>query len=277
VDVDLEKFFDCVNHDILIDRLRKRIQDKAVICLIRSYLNAGIRKDGVVQKRYQGTPQGGPLSPLLANVLLDEVDHKLERLGHRFVRYADDCNIYVRSRKAGQRVMKWLTRQYERLHVKINKSKSAVASAFGRKFLGYSLWAAPKGVIKTAVSKKAIGTFKQRVRQLTRRSCGRSMVEVIEPLRRYLLGWKAYFWLAQTPRIFRELDEWIRHRLRTIQLKQWRCGKTIYRELKALGASEKVALLVAGNSRRWTRNSRYALNNVLTIAHFDRLGVPRLS
>lgn len=277
VDVDLEKFFDCVNHDILIDRLKKRIQDKAVIRLIRSYLNAGIMKDGVVQERYQGTPQGGPLSPLLANVLLDEVDHKLERLGHRFVRYADDCNIYVRSRKAGQRVMKWLTRQYERLHVKINKSKSAVASAFGRKFVGYSLWAAPKGVIKTAVSKKAIGTFKQRVRQLTRRSCGRSMVEVIEPLRRYLLGWKAYFWLAQTPRIFRELDEWIRHRLRTIQLKQWRCGKTTYRELKALGASEKVALLVAGNSRRWTRNSRYALNNVLTIAHFDRLGVPRLS
>lgn len=277
VDVDLEKFFDRVNHDILIDRLRRRIQDKAVIRLIRSYLNVGIMKDGVVQERHQGTPQGGPLSPLLANVLLDEVDRKLERLGHRFVRYADDCNIYVRSRKAGQRVMKWLTRQYDRLHLKINESKSAVASAFGRKFLGYHLWAAPKGVINTAVSRKALCTFKQRVRQLTRRSCGRSMAEVIELLRRYLLGWKAYFWLAQTPRIFRELDEWIRHRLRTIQLKQWRRGKTIYRELKALGASEKVALLVASNSRRWTRNSRYALNNVLTIAHFDRLGLPRLS
>ncbi len=277
VDVDLEKFFDRVNHDVLMSRLRQRIEDTGVIRLIRSYLNAGIMHGGVAAQREQGTPQGGPLSPLLANVLLDEVDRELERRGHRFVRYADDCNVYVRSQKAGQRVMALLRRLYDKLHLKINESKSAVASAFGRKFLGYSLWAAPKGAVRRAVSATARERFKQRIRQLTRRSGGRSMTELVEPLRRYVLGWKAYFGLAQTPRVWRELDEWLRHRLRAIQLKQWRRGKTIYRELLALGATAKVAQLVAGNSRRWWRNSRMALNNVLTIAYFDRLGVPRLS
>lgn len=173
--------------------------------------------------------------------------------------------------------MALLKRLYDRLHLKINESKSAVASAFGRKFLGYSLWAAPKGEVKRAVSKKARETFKRRIRQLTRRSGGRSVAEVVEALRRYVLGWKAYFGLAQTPKIWRELDEWMRHRMRTIQLKQWRRGTTIYRELRALGASEKVVLLVAKNSRRWARNSRMALNSELTIAYFDRLGMPRLS
>lgn len=277
VDVDLEKFFDRVNHDVLMSRLRKRIADAGVIRLIRSYLNAGIMNGGVVTERDQGTPQGGPLSPLLANVLLDEVDRELERRGHRFVRYADDCNVYVRSQKAGQRVMALLKRLYDKLHLKINESKSAVASAFGRKFLGYSLWAAPKGEVRRAVSVKARETYKQRIRQLTRRSGGRSMTELVEPLRRYMLGWKAYFGLAQTPGVWRELDEWLRHRLRAIQLKQWRRGTTIYRELLALGASAKVAQQVAANSRRWWHNSRLALNRVLTIAYFDRLGVPRLS
>ena len=277
VDVDLEKFFDRVNHDVLMDRLTKRIGDAGVIRLIRAYLNAGIMHGGIMNQRELGTPQGGPLSPLLANVLLDDVDRELERRGHRFVRYADDSNVYVRSRKAGERVMFLLTRLYDQLHLKINESKSAVASAFGRKFLGYSLWAAPKGEVKRAVSKKARETFKQRIRQLTRRSGGRSMTDVIESLRCYVFGWKAYFGLAQTPKVWRELDGWMRHRMRTIQLKQWRRGKTIYRELRALGASEKVARLVAKNSRRWTRNSRFALNNVLTIAYFDLLAMPRLS
>ena len=163
------------------------------------------------------------------------------------------------------------------LHLKINESKSAVASVFGRKFLGYSLWLTGKGEVKRAVSWKAHGTFKQPIRQLTRRNCGRSMTELIEPLRRYVLGGKAYYGLAQTPKIWRELDEWMRHRLRAIQLKHWRRGTTIYRELRALGAPEKVALRVAANSRRWWRNSRFALNSVLTIAYFDQLGIPRLS
>jgi RNA-directed DNA polymerase len=277
VDVDLSKFFDRVNHDILIDRLQKRVRDASVIRLIRAYLNAGIMNGGVVVTRDEGTPQGGPLSPLLANVLLDEVDRELERRGHRFARYADDCNVYVRSRKAGERVMSLLTRLYDKLRLKINESKSAVASAFGRKFLGYALWMAPKGEVKRAVAHKARETFKQQIRQKTRRSGGRSMSEVIETLRPYILGWKAYFGLAQTPRVWRELDEWMRHRLRAIQLKQWKRGATIYQKLLALGASAKVARLVAANSRRWWHNSRMALNSVLTIAYFDSLGMPRLS
>ena len=277
VDVDLSKFFDRGNHDVLIDRLRKRVDDAGVIRLVRAYLNAGIMDGGVVVQRTEGTPQGGPLSPLLANVLLDEVDRMLERLGHRFARYADDCNVYVRSVKAGERVMALLKRRYDRLHLRINASKGAVASAFGRKFLGYAFWAAPKGVVKRAVSKQAKATFKQRIRQLTHRSGGRSISEVIERLRAYLLGWKAYYGLAQTPGVLRKLDEWLRHRLRAIQLKQWKRGTTIHRELLRLGAKPKVALLVAKNSRRWWHNSALALNNALTIAYFDRLGMPRLT
>jgi RNA-directed DNA polymerase len=276
VDVDLEKFFDRVNHDILIDRLQKRIGDTGVIRLIRAYLNSGIMCDGVVQERYQGTPQGGPLSPLLANVLLDEVDKELERRGHCFARYADDCNVYVRSRKAGERVMALLRQCYAKLRLKVNEAKSAVAGITGRKFLGYGFWFA-KGGVKRKVAAKPLATFKQRIRQLTRRSGGRSMAEVIERLRPYLLGWKAYYGLAQTPGIWRSLDEWLRHRLRAIQLKHWKRGTTMYRELLNLGAAEHVARRVAANSRRWWRNSDGDLKRVLTIAYFDRLRVPRLS
>ena len=277
VDVDLEKFFDRVNHNILIDRLQKRIGDTGVIRLIRAYLNSGIMSDGVVQERHQGTPQGGPLSPLLANVLLDEVDKELERRGHCFVRYADDCNVYVHSRRAGERVMVLLRRCYAKLRLTVNETKSAVAGVAGRKFLGYSFWFAPKGEIKRKVAAKPLAAFKQRVRELTRRSGGRSMGEIVESLRPYLLGWKAYFGLAQTPRIWLGLDEWLRHRLRAIQLKHWKRGTTMYRELRALGAPPGVAQRVAANSRRWWRNSDGVLKTVMTIAYFDRLGVPRLS
>ena len=277
VDVDLEKFFDRVNHDILIDRLKKRIDDAGVIRLVRAYLNAGIMDGGVVIERHLGTPQGGPLSPLLANVLLDEVDRALEARGYSFARYADDCNVYVGSRKAGERVMALLRTLYAKLRLQINKAKSAVASAFGRKFLGYALWVAKGRQVKCKVADKPLQNFKTRIRQLTRRSGGRSMSEVVEKLRPYLLGWKTYFGMAQTPRIWRELDEWLRHRLRAIQLKHWRRPRTMYRELKALGASEEVAKRVAVNSRRWWRNSDRFLKKVLTIAYFDRLGVPRLS
>jgi RNA-directed DNA polymerase len=276
VDVDLEKFFDRVDHDILMDRLRKRIADQAVIRLIRAYLDAGTLINDVVEKSRCGAPQGGPLSPLLANVLLDEVDRELERRGHCFVRYADDANVYVRSHKAGQRVMDLLKRLYERLHLSVNASKSAVASAFGRKFLGYAFWASPQGV-KRAVAVKARKQFKQRIRELTRRSGGRSLRQVVENLRPYLMGWKTYFGLSQTPKIWRELDEWMRHRLRAIQLKQWRRGPTIYRELRGLGASSQTARKVAANSHSWWRNSRFELNRVLNVAWFDRLGLVRLS
>ena len=277
VDVDLEKFFDRVNHDILIDRLKKRIGDAGVIRLVRAYLNAGIMDGGVVVERHLGTPQGGPLSPLLANVLLDEVDKALEARGYSFARYADDCNVYVGSRKAGERVMALLRTLYAKLRLQINEAKSAVASAFGRKFLGYALWVAKGKEVKCKVDDKPLQNFKARMRQLTRRSGGRSMSEVVEKLRPYLLGWKAYFGMAQTPRIWRGLDEWLRHRLRAIQLKHWKRSRTIYRELKALGASEEVARQVAGNCHRWWHNSGMLLNSVLTIAYFDRMGLPRLS
>ncbi|AXO63799.1 group II intron reverse transcriptase/maturase [Pseudomonas sp. phDV1] len=278
VDVDLEKFFDRVNHDILIERLRKRVPDQGVLRLIRAYLNSGILDGGLVMQRHEGTPQGGPLSPLLANVLLDEVDKELERRGHCFVRYADDCNVYVHSRRAGERVMALLRRLYARLRLRINEAKSRVSSVFaGRKFLGYSFWVAPKGVIKRTVAKKALETFKQRVRQLSRRSCGRSLQQVVERLSSYLEGWKGYYRLAQTSRVWQMLDEWLRHRLRAIQLKQWKQGKTMFRELRALGASRTVAQRVAANSRRWWCNSGKLLNRVLNLAWFDRLGLARLS
>ncbi len=277
VDVDLSKFFDRVNHDILIDRLRKRVDDAGVIWLVRAYLNSGIMDHGVVQSRDEGTPQGGPLSPLLANVMLDEVDKELERRGHCFARYADDANVYVRSVKAGERVMALLRRCYAKLHLVVNENKSAVASVFGRKFLGYSLWVARGGEVKRKVAAKPLETFKQRVRELTLRSGGRSMSDVVEQLRSYMLGWKGYFKLAQTPKVWRSLDEWLRHRLRAIQLKHWKRGTTMYRELLKLDAPPSVAKQIAANSRRWWRNSAKLLNSVLTIAYFDRLGVPRLS
>lgn len=277
VDVDLAKFFDRVNHDILIDRLNRRIDDAGVIRLVRAYLNAGIMDGGVVVDRHLGTPQGGPLSPLLANVLLDEVDKALEARGYCFARYADDCNVYVGSKKAGERVMAYLRRLYTGLKLQINEAKSAVASAFGRKFLGYALWVAKGREVKCKVAQKPLHNFKARIRQLTRRSGGRSMAQVVDKLRPYLLGWKAYFGMAQTPGVWRELDEWLRHRLRAIQLRQWKRPKTIHRELKALGASDDVAKQVAGNCHRWWRNSDGVIKRVLTIAYFDRLGLPRLS
>jgi RNA-directed DNA polymerase len=201
----------------------------------------------------------------------------LQARGYSFARYADDCNVYVGSRRAGQRVMALLRRLYAGLKLQINEAKSAVASALGRKFLGYALWVAKGREVKCAVAHKAVEDFKARIRQLTRRSGGRSMEQVVGKLRPYLLGWRAYFGLAQTPGVWRELDEWLRRRLRAIRLKQWKRGTTMYRELRALGAPHDVAKQVAANSRRWWRNSAKLLNSVLTIAYFDRLGLPRLS
>lgn len=276
VDVDLEKFFDRVHHDILMDRLRKRVADGGIVRLVRAYLTSGIMDGGVLMERSEGTPQGGPLSPLLANVLLDEVDKELERRGHCFVRYADDANVYVRSRRAGERVMRLLRRLYARLRLTVNETKSTVASVFRRKFLGYSFWVAAGGKIKRRVADKAMATFKQRVRKLTRRSCGHSLNEVVQQMRVYVLGWKAYFRLADTPGVWSDLDKWIRHRIRAIQLKQWTRGTTTYRELRKRGASSDVAAQVAANTRRWWRNSGLLLHTVLNLRWADQLGIPRL-
>ena len=251
VDVDLEKFFDRVNHDVLLGRLAKRLDDRRVLGLIRRYLEAGMLANGLAMERHEGTPQGGPLSPLLANVLLDEVDKQLEKRGHAFVRYADDCNVYVRSRRAGERVLALLRRLYTGLRLRINESKSAVAPVWNRKLLGYSFWMAREQVVKRRVAAQAIAALKEQVRRLTRRTVGRSIAQVCERLRSYLTGWKQYFRLAETPRIFSDLDEWIRHRLRAIHLKHWGRGRVVYRELRARGLSQRVAAQVAAHTRRW--------------------------
>ena len=277
VDVDLEKFFDRVNHDVLMGRLAKRIADRTLLGLIRRYLDAGIMAMGVVIERQEGTPQGGPLSPLLANVLLDEVDKELERRGHAFARYADDCNVYVRSKRAGERVMALLQDLFGRLKLRINEAKSAVAKPWTRRFLGYSFWVGPGKRIRLRVAEKTLGVLKERVRQMTRRTCGRSIEQVVEGLRGYLPGWKSYFSLADTPGVFRELDEWLRHRLRALQLKQWKRGRTIFRELSARGMSVDNAARVAGNARRWWKNSAMAINRALPNRYFDGLGLPRLA
>jgi RNA-directed DNA polymerase len=276
VDVDLEKFFDRVNHDILIDRLRSRIADAGIIRLVRAYLTSGVPMNGIVVDRDQGTPQGGPLSPLLANVLLDEVDKELERRGHCFVRYADGANVHVRSRRAGERVMRLLRRLYARLRLRVNEVKSTIASVFRRKFLGYSFWVAAGGKIKRRVATKAIAMFKRRVRELTRRSGGYSLDKVVKQLRVYVLGWKACFRLADTPGVWNDLDQWMRHRVRAIRLKQWKRGTTTYRELRKRGASSDVAAQVAANTRRWWRNSGMLLHRVLNLRWADELGIPRL-
>lgn len=260
-----------------MDRLAKRIADKRVLRLIRRYLQAGILAHGVSIERHEGTPQGGPLSPLLANVLLDEVDRELERRGHRFVRYADDCNVYVRSQRAGERVLQALRGCYAKLALKVNESKTAVAPVWERKFLGYCLWMTRKGEVRLAVAGEALRQLRERVRQLTRRVCGRSLEQIAKDLQGYVPGWKAYFRLAQTPGTMRELDKWLRHRLRAVRLKQWRRGTTIFRELRRLGADVNLAARVAGHAGRWWRISASTVHRVLTVAYFDRLGVPRFS
>jgi group II intron reverse transcriptase/maturase len=277
VDVDLEKMFDRVNHDVLVGRLEKRIGDKRMLGLIRRYLNAGIMASGVVMERYEGTPQGGPLSPLLANVLLDEVDKELEKRGLSFVRYADDLNVYVRSRRAGEDAMQTLRRLYARLRLQINEAKSAVDRPWSRKFLGYSFWVAPGKKVKRRVAAKALEAMKARVRDITARNRGRAMKMVFAELRGYLTGWREYFRLADTPGIFAELDEWIRHRLRAQQLKQWKRGKTVYRELRARGMPHVLSAKVAAGTRRWWWNASKYLNIALPTSYYDQEGVPRLA
>lgn len=273
VDVDLEKFFDRVNHDVLMDRLGRRIADRRVLRLIRHYLRAGVLANGVVQERHDGTPQGGPLSPLLANVLLDEVDRVLERRGHRFVRYADDCNVYVRSQRAGERVMAGLRKVYGGLKLRVNEAKSAVAPVNRRQFLGFSFHHAAK----LRVSGKAMQAFKARIREITRRNRGRSVVQVVEDLQVYMRGWKGYFRLSETPRVFLGLDQWLRRRLRMLHLKHWKTGWATYAALRRLGASHEEAKGIAGGSGRWWSRSHGVVDRFLTNAYFDRLGVPRLA
>jgi group II intron reverse transcriptase/maturase len=278
VDVDLEKFFDRVNHDVLMGKLSNRIDDPRMLAIIRRYLAAGIMVNGVVVERQEGTPQGGPLSPLLANVLLDDVDKELERRGHSFVRYADDCNVYVQSQRAGEDVLEVLRRQYERLRLRINEAKSAVALAWDRTFLGYSFWTARNGTIKCRVAAKALEELKHHIRVRTARSGGRSLEQVAKDLGSYLRGWKPYFKLAETPSIFQTLDGWIHRRLRAMQLKQWKRGRATRRALRAHGLPEWLVHKGGGHSGRWWWASALgAIHTALPGSYFERLGVPRLA
>jgi len=277
VDVDLEKFFDRVNHDVLMGLLHQRIVDARMLRLIRRYLNAGVLADGVVMDRHEGTPQGGPLSPLLANVLLDVIDKKLETREHCFVRYADDCNIYVKSKRAGARVMATLLSLYAQLKLRINVEKSAVAPAKDRQFLGYSFWYATGGQVKRRVSPKALTKLKERLREITSRTGGRSLARVVAELRSYLTGWKVYFRLADTPRIFADVDKWLLRRLRMLIVKQCKRGTTLYRVLKGKGLPARLALAAAAHCRRWWSTAAHgALHTAFPRAHFLSIGLPLL-
>jgi RNA-directed DNA polymerase len=278
VDVDLEKFFDRVNHDVLMGKLENRITDRRMLRIIRRYLEAGVMVEGVAMERHEGTPQGGPLSPLLANVLLDEVDKKLEKHGHAFVRYADDCNVYVRLKRAGERVMEALRGLYAKLRLRVNEGKSAVARVWDRKFLGYSFWVAKGRAVKLRVAPKALDGFKERVRQITSRNGGRSLEQVAKELGPYLRGWKQYFSLADTNRTFEELDKWIHRRLRMLQLAQWKRGTTVYRELQRRGVGGAALGIAARYARSWWHVAAHkALHIALPGRYFEELGVPRLA
>ena len=257
VDLDLEKFFDRVNHDILMGKLVRRIGDKRVLRIIRRYLQAGIMVNGVVQERWEGTPQGGPLSPLLSNILLDELDKELEGRGHRFCRYADDGNIYVKSKRAGERVLASIEEfLFKRLKLRVNRAKSAVARYHERGFLGFSFTSGK--TLKVKAADKSLDQFKERVREITRRSRGVSLVQVIEELQEYLRGWIGYFRLVETPRVFEDLDGWIRRRLRCFVVKQWinNCH-TRYKNLIRLGVNDDQARMVAAS-----RKGPWALSNM---------------
>ncbi len=278
VDIDLEKFFDRVCHDRLLSRLAQQIADKRVLTLIRAYLQAGILEDGLTTRPTEGTPQGSPLSPFLSNVVLDELDQELERRGLRFCRYADDCNIYVRSARAGARVMSSVSRFLtQRLKLQVNARKSAVDRPQNRSFLGFS-FTGGKLPNRRKIASKTLTRFKARVKELTRRSQGRSLGQVIATLSAYLRGWLGYFGFCQTPAVLRDLDSWIRRRLRCLQWKQWKVYRRRKAELLKRGINPELAHLTAFSAKGpWrishTQGVQMALNN----RFFDQLGLLRLS
>ena len=275
-DIDLEKFFDRVCHDILMSRIARRVGDKRLLHLIRAFLRAGILENGLVGSTEEGTPQGGPLSPLLSNLLLDDLDRELERRGLHFVRYADDCNIYVRSERAGHRVMASVTRFLtSRLKLKVNQAKSAVARPWQRKFLGFSFTSRKE--TRRRVAPQALDRFKERIRALTRRTKSVSLQQMTDDLSRYLIGWRGYFSFASTPSVFRDLDSWIRRRLRSTVWKQWKRGTVRFAELVKRGVSRDLAAQTAGSAHGpWRISGSPALGVALPSAYLASLGLPSL-
>jgi len=277
VDLDLEKFFDRVSHDKLMARIETRVSDRRLLKLIRSFLKAGVMEGGLVSPVDEGTPQGGPLSPLLSNIVLDEFDRELERRGLRFARYADDCNVYVRSRRAGERVMESLKRFImTKLKLKVNEQKSAVARPWERKFLGFSFTANREP--KRRIAPKAVIRFKEKVRELTRRTRGVSTERMAEDLSRYLRGWIGYFGKCQTPSVLEDLEKWFRRRLRSAIWKQWKRGTVRFAELQKRGVGKDLAAQTAGSAHGpWRLANSPALGFALPNAYLDSLGIPRLT
>lgn len=277
VDLDLEKFFDRVNHDLLMSRIAKRVLDVRVLHLIRAFLNAGVLEDGLVHPTDEGTPQGGPLSPWLSNVMLDDLDRELERRGLKFARYADDCNIYVRSLRAGQRVMASVSRFLtERLRLTVNVSKSAVDRPWNRKFLGYSF--TNRRIPKRRIAPKAIHRFKDRIRELTRRTCGIDMEEMIGRLNSYLRGWLGYFGRCETPSVLRDLNSWLHRRLRAVLWKQWKTSRRRFAELRSCHVSRDLAAQTVGSCHGpWRLAKSPALHIALSTKYFQTLGLVTLT
>jgi RNA-directed DNA polymerase len=276
VDLDLEKFFDRVNHDKLMGHIAKRVGDKRLLKLIRAFLNAGVMENGLVSPSVEGTPQGGPLSPLLSNLVLDELDRELERRGHRFVRYADDSNIYVRSQRAGQRVMKGVTRFItQKLKLKVNETKSAVARPQERKFLGFSFTASPEA--KRVIAPQALDRFKQRIREITRRAKGVSMKTTIEELAPFMRGWRSYFGFCETPEVLVSLTRWVRLRIRAAMWRQWKTPRRRREALIELGVRSRLASNTAGSGLGpWYLAKAKALSVGLSNAYLRSLGLPSL-
>jgi len=277
VDIDVEKFFDRVNHDKLMGKLAKRIPDKRLLKIIRAFLNAGVMANGLVSATTEGTPQGGPLSPLLSNIVLDELDRELERRGHRFVRYADDCNIYVRSERAGKRVMesisKFITRK---LKLKVNQSKSKIDRPWRCKFLGFRIIVGKE--TKRGIASKSLARFKKRVRKLTCYRRGVTIEQMIERLNRYLIGWRGYYGYCQTPSVLVRLDSWIRRRLRCVYWRRWKRGKRRFAELRKCGINKDLSARTAGSVHGPWRISRSpALSFAFPNAHFKTLGLALLA
>jgi RNA-directed DNA polymerase len=275
VDLDLEKFFDRVNHDGLMARVAARIADKRVLKLIRAFLNAGVMEDGLVRPVDEGTPQGGPLSPLLSNLVLDDLDKELARRRLRFCRYADDCNIYVRSRRAGERVMASVSRFLTlRLKLKVNETKSAVARPEDRKFLGFSI---SNDGSERRIAPKALDKFKARIRDMTCRTRGKSLPQVVDELKPYLIGWRSYFDFCQTPRVLTNLEAWTRRRLRMYLWRQWQNGHNRFKELRRRGVPKFLAAVAAGSPTGfWRMSGHPAVQMALRNHAFDALGLPRL-
>src|SRR5580704_16869861 len=276
VDFDLEKFFDRVNHDKLMGQIAKRVEDKRLRKLIRTFLNAGVMENGLVGPSVEGTPQGSPLSPLLSNLVLDELDQELECRGHRFVRYADDCNIYVRSERAGHRVMESISRFItQKLKHKVNEAKSAVARPQERKFLGFSFTAGPD--IKRMIAPKSLERFKQRIRDITRRAKGVSMKTTMEELAPYMRGWRSYFGFCETPEVLIGLTRWVRLRLRAAMWRQWKTPRRRREALIELGVRTRLASNTAGSGLGpWYLAKAKALSVGLSNAYLRSLGLPSL-